>query len=88
MAVGGHHKGGATDKNSKNQHRHALHELDRRLKHGFVMAGLCPGHPRPSYCIAAKTWMPATKASEATPFFERLCAGMTERMVRLHRNML
>jgi hypothetical protein len=24
-------------------------------------------------------------ASESTPFFERLCAGMTERMVRLRR---
>jgi hypothetical protein len=35
---------------------------------------------RPStsfFCVANKTWMPATQASEATPFFERLCAGMT-----------
>jgi hypothetical protein len=32
--------------------------------------------------------MLATKASEATPFFEWLCAGMTERMIRLHRNTL
>jgi hypothetical protein len=26
---------------------------------------------------AKKTWMAGTKASEATPFFERLCPAMT-----------
>src|ERR1700704_1011011 len=37
-----------------------------------------PGHPRLSR-RRAKAWMPRTKASEATPFFERLCPGMTWR---------
>jgi len=27
----------------------------------------------------AKTWMPGTQASEATPFFERLWPGMTRK---------
>jgi hypothetical protein len=41
------------------------------------MAGLVPAiHVLLPEC-AAKTWMPATSASEATPFFERLCAGMS-----------
>jgi hypothetical protein len=26
----------------------------------FVMAGLCPGHPRLSYSSVVKTWMPGT----------------------------
>jgi hypothetical protein len=40
------------------------------------MAGLVPAI-HVSGVDAAKTWMPARSASEATPFFERLCAGMT-----------
>jgi predicted RNA-binding protein with PUA-like domain len=32
---------------------------------------------------AAKTWMPATEASEARPFFERPCAGMTEENIAM-----
>jgi hypothetical protein len=37
------------------------------------MAGLVPA----IHVFALKTWMPAAQASEATPSFERLCAGMT-----------
>jgi hypothetical protein len=47
-----------------------------------VMAGLVPAihvfEPAP----ALKTWMPATQASEATPFFERL-SGHDDVMTRL-----
>jgi hypothetical protein len=36
----------------------------------------CPGHPR--LCrTRGKTWLSAIQASQATPFFERLCAGVT-----------
>jgi hypothetical protein len=28
--------------------------------------------------LARKSWMAGTQASEATPFFERLCPAMTE----------
>jgi hypothetical protein len=49
--------------------------LDRHLP-VTVIAGLVPAiHAFASGQI--KTWMPVTKASEATPFFERLCPGMT-----------
>jgi len=42
------------------------------------MAGFVPAiHDFAAESI--KTWMPAIQASEATPFFERLCAGMTDR---------
>jgi hypothetical protein len=40
------------------------------------MAGLVPAI-HAFDVTALKTWIPATEASEATPFFERLCAGMT-----------
>jgi hypothetical protein len=41
------------------------------------MAGLVPAID--VFCVGTffKSWMPATQASEATPFFDRLCAGMT-----------
>jgi hypothetical protein len=42
------------------------------------MAGLVPAI-HVFVGAAFKTWMPATQASEATPFFERLCAGMAIR---------
>jgi hypothetical protein len=42
-----------------------------------VMAGPVPAIHVFVSSVALKTWMPATQASEATPFFERLCAGMT-----------
>jgi len=42
----------------------------------FVMAGLVPAIPIVGARHAAYE-MPATQASEATPFFERLCAGIT-----------
>jgi len=43
------------------------------------MAGLVPAiHALSQPC--EKTWMPATQASEATPFFERLSAGMTSEL--------
>jgi hypothetical protein len=38
------------------------------------MAGLVPA----IHVFPFKTGMPATPATEATPFFERLCAGMTQ----------
>jgi hypothetical protein len=51
---------------------------------GVVMAGLVPAihaflpmTTKP----ASKAWMPATQASEATPSFGRLCAGMTSENV-------
>jgi hypothetical protein len=45
------------------------------------MPGLVPGIH--AFLGVANTWMPGTKASEATPFFERLCPAMTvERTVQ------
>jgi len=43
----------------------------------LVMAGLVPAIHVFLPWMLFKTWMPATQASEATPFFERLRAGMT-----------
>jgi hypothetical protein len=40
------------------------------------MAGLVPAIH--DFAESTKTWIPATEASGATPFFERLCAGMTD----------
>jgi hypothetical protein len=42
-----------------------------------VMRGLVP---RIHVFLPGKTWMAGTQASEATPFFERLCPAMTEKM--------
>jgi hypothetical protein len=39
------------------------------------MPGLVPGIH--AFLQASKTWMAGTEASEATPFFERLCPAMT-----------
>jgi len=33
----------------------------RNTRHKFVMAGLCPGHPRLSSHERCKTWMPGTR---------------------------
>jgi hypothetical protein len=41
------------------------------------MPGLVPGIHVFGDRIRKKTWMAGTKASEATPFFERLCPAMT-----------
>jgi hypothetical protein len=40
------------------------------------MPGLVPG----IHVLAAKTWMAGPKASEATPFFERLGPAMTKNL--------
>jgi hypothetical protein len=45
-----------------------------RTRHGRAR----PGHPRLTYCLAAKDVDARHKVSEATPFFERLWPGMTE----------
>jgi hypothetical protein len=33
--------------------------------------------PTALQCLQRKTWMAGAQASEATPFFERLCPAMT-----------
>jgi hypothetical protein len=66
-----------------------------KSKRELVMAGLVPA----IHVFAFKTWMPATQASQrvrpevagpmtssATPFFERLCAGMTKQRVASRAN--
>src|SRR3984893_14690874 len=42
----------------------------------FVMAGLCPGHPRPSCCYAVKTWMAGTSSAKT-----RFCRAMTMKSI-------
>jgi hypothetical protein len=44
------------------------------VRHGRT----CSGHTRLCLHAERKTWWPATQASEATPFYERLGAGMTK----------
>jgi hypothetical protein len=46
-------------------------------KPGLVMPGLVPGIHVLKGERRRKTWMAGTWASEATPFFERLCPAMT-----------
>jgi hypothetical protein len=41
------------------------------------MTGLVPAINVFGFGVAFKTWTHAAQVSEATPFFERLCAGMT-----------
>jgi hypothetical protein len=43
-----------------------------------VMPGLVPGIHVLAASVPGKTWMAGTEASEATPFFERLCPAMTD----------
>jgi hypothetical protein len=45
----------------------------------MISSTVMPGECRASTSSlrVAKTWMAGTKASEATPFFERLCPAMT-----------
>src|SRR5579872_4901696 len=52
------------------------------------MAGLvrtCSGHPRLVFCVGLRRGCPRHRRTEATPFFERLWAGMTVPELRAGR---
>jgi hypothetical protein len=57
-----------------------------RPKDGVASARLCPGHPRLSFSIAAKTWMPGTRPG-MTSLAIRLIKH-ARRVVRLVKNTL